>query len=241
MQIFFNQELPVNFSFLAKYWPFYVNGAKNTILLALFAVVIGTAIGMVIALLRLSKYRGLRFFATAYIEFIRGTPLLVQLFIIYYGLQSIGLRFPDIGWLSRLMGISTADFMAGIVTLGINSGAYVGEIFRAGIQAVDKGQTEAARSLGMSHFMTLRYIVIPQAIKNILPALGNEFVVVIKESSIVSIIGIADLMYRADTVRGNTFQPFEPLIVAAVIYFLMTFPLSKLLAYIERRMHVSER
>jgi polar amino acid transport system permease protein len=231
----------VNFSFLARYWPFYINGAKNTILLALFAVVIGTAIGMVIALMRLSKYRGFRYFSTAYIEFIRGTPLLVQLFLIYYGLQSVGLRFPDIAWLSKIMGISTADFMAGVVTLGINSGAYVGEIFRAGIQAVDKGQTEAARSLGMGHFMTLRHIIIPQAIRNILPALGNEFVVVIKESSIVSIIGIADLMYRADTVRGNTFQPFEPLIVAALIYFLMTFPLSKLLAHIERRMHVSER
>jgi polar amino acid transport system permease protein len=231
----------VNFSFLARYWPFYVNGAKNTILLALFAVVIGTAIGMLIALMKLSKHRAPRYFATAYIEFIRGTPLLVQLFLIYYGLQSVGIRFPDIGWLSAILGISTSDFMAGIITLGINSGAYVGEIFRAGIQAVDKGQTEAARSLGMGHFMTLRHIIIPQAIRNILPALGNEFVVVIKESSIVSIIGIADLMYRADTVRGNTFQPFEPLIVAALIYFLMTFPLSKLLAHIERRMHVSER
>jgi polar amino acid transport system permease protein len=196
---------------------------------------------MLIALMRLSKHRVPRYVSTAYIEFIRGTPLLVQLFLVYYGLQSVGLRFPDIRWLSALLGISTSDFMAGIITLGINSGAYVGEIFRAGIQAVDKGQTEAARSLGMGHFMTLRHIIIPQAIRNILPALGNEFVVVIKESSIVSIIGIADLMYRADTVRGNTFQPFEPLIVAALIYFLMTFPLSKLLAHIERRMHVSER
>jgi polar amino acid transport system permease protein len=231
----------VNFSFLARYWPFYVTGAKNTILLAIFSVVIGTVIGMLIALMRLSKHRVPRYVSTAYIEFIRGTPLLVQLFLVYYGLQSIGLRFPDIRWLSALLGISTSDFMAGIITLGINSGAYVGEIFRAGIQAVDKGQTEAARSLGMGHFMTLRHIIIPQAIRNILPALGNEFVVVIKESSIVSIIGIADLMYRADTVRGNTFQPFEPLIVAALIYFLMTFPLSKLLAHIERRMHVTER
>lgn len=231
----------MNFTFLAKYWPFYVSGAKNTILLALFAVVIGIAIGLVIALMKLSKHRWLSYIATAYIEFIRGTPLLVQLFIIYYGLQSVGLRFPDVAWLSKLMGISTSDFMAGVITLGINSGAYVGEIFRAGIQAVDKGQTEASRSLGMSHFMTMRYIIIPQAIRNILPALGNEFVVVIKESSIVSIIGIADLMYRADTVRGNTYQPFEPLIVAAVIYFLMTFPLSKLLAYIERRMRAGDK
>ncbi|HQL32600.1 MAG TPA: amino acid ABC transporter permease, partial [Treponemataceae bacterium] len=106
--------------------------------------------------------------------------------------------------------------------------------------SIDKGQSEAARSLGLSYPKTLMYIVIPQAIRNVLPTLGNEFVVVIKESSIVSIIGIADLMYKANTVRGNTFQPFEPLLVAAVVYFVLTFPLSKLLARIERRMRNHE-
>lgn len=120
--------------------------------------------------------------------------------------------------------------------MGLNSAAYVCEIFRGGIQSIDKGQMEAGRSLGLSYNRTLFHIIIPQAVRNVLPALGNEFVVVIKESSIVSIIGIADLMYKANTVRGNTFQPFEPLLVAAVVYFLLTFPLSKLLAYIERRM-----
>ncbi|MFQ3547502.1 MAG: amino acid ABC transporter permease [Termitinemataceae bacterium] len=231
----------MNFTFLAKYWQFYLIGAKNTLLLAALAVLIGTAIGLFLSLLKLSSRRPLRFIATAYIEFIRGTPLLVQLFIIYYGLQAIGLRFPDIPWVSAVIGINFSDFMSGVITLGLNSGAYVAEIFRAGIQAVDKGQMEAGRSLGMPQGMTMRYIIIPQAIRNILPALGNEFVVVIKESSIVSIIGIAELMYKADTVRGNTFQPFEPLLIAALIYFLMTFPLSKLLAYIERRMHSGER
>ena len=226
----------MNFSFLTKYWQFYLIGAKNTVLLALLAVVLGTGIGLLLALMKLSKKRPLRFVATAYVEFIRGTPLLVQLFIIYYGLQAVGIRFPDIPWISANLGINFSDFMSGVITLGINSGAYVAEIFRAGIQAVDKGQMEAARSLGMPHGMAMRNIIIPQAVRNILPALGNEFIVVIKESSIVSIIGIGDLMYKADTVRGNTFQPFEPLIVAAVIYFLMTFPLSKLLAHIERRM-----
>jgi len=226
---------------MTKYWQFYIIGAKNTILLALLAVAFGTAIGMVLALMRLSKRRPLRIIASAYIEFIRGTPILVQLFIIYYGLQAIGIRFPDVPWISAILGINFSDFMSGVITLGINSGAYVGEIFRAGIQAVDYGQTEAARSLGMPHSMAMRYIVIPQAIRNILPALGNEFVVVIKESSIVSIIGIGELMYKADTVRGNTFQPFEPLIVAALMYFLMTFPLSKFLAHIERRMRAGDR
>ncbi|MDL2229320.1 amino acid ABC transporter permease [Treponema sp. OttesenSCG-928-L16] len=231
----------MNFSFLARYWPLYLNGARNTVQLALFSVVLGIIIGLLIALMKLSKYRIPRYFATAYIEFIRGTPLMVQLFIIAYGLPSIGLRFPNVPALSGVLGISFSDFMAGIITLGINSGAYVGEIFRAGIQAVDIGQTEAARSLGMSQTMNMRYIVIPQAIRNILPALGNEFVVVIKESSIVSIIGIADLMFRADAVRSVTYLAFEPLIVAALMYFCMTFPLSKLLAHIERRMRADAK
>jgi len=231
----------VNFSFLTKYWRFYITGAKNTLLLAALAVFFGVAIGLVLALMKLSKRRSLRLIATAYIEFIRGTPLLVQLFIIYYGLQTIGIRFPDLPWVDAILGINFSDFMSGVLTLGINSGAYVGEIFRAGIQAVDVGQMEASRTLGMPHNMAMRYIVIPQAVRNILPALGNEFIVVIKESSIVSIIGIAELMYKADTVRGNTFQPFEPLLVAALIYFLMTFPLSKFLAHIERRMRAGDR
>lgn len=226
----------MNFSFLTKYWSYYLIGAKNTVLLALLAVVFGVLIGMILAIARVGKNRFFAFLATAYVEFIRGTPLLVQLFIIYYGLQTIGIRFPDSPFMSKILGINFADFMAGVITMGINSGAYVCEIFRSGIQSIDKGQTEAARSLGLSYPKTLRHIIIPQAIKNILPTLGNEFVVVIKESSIVSIIGIADLMYKANTVRGNTFQPFEPLLVAALVYFILTFPLSKLLARIERRM-----
>ena len=226
----------MNFSFLERYWSFYLIGAKNTILLALIAVLLGTAIGLGIAMCRISKNRVLRFAGTAYVEFIRGPPLLVQLFIIYYGLQAIGIRFPDIPFMSALLGINFSDFMSGVITMGLNSAAYVCEIFRGGIQSIDKGQMEAGRSLGLSYNKTLFNIIIPQAVRNVLPSLGNEFVVVIKESSIVSIIGIADLMYKANTVRGNTFQPFEPLLVAAVVYFLLTFPLSKLLAHIERRM-----
>ncbi len=230
----------MNFLFLTKYWTFYFDGAKNTLLLALFAVIIGTTIGLVLALLKISKYKMARFAASTWIEFIRGTPLLVQLFIVYYGLQSLGIRFPEIPAMNRILGINFSDFMSGVITLGLNSSAYVGEIFRAGIQAVDRGQSEAGRSLGLSNGMTMRYIIIPQAIRNILPALGNEFIVVIKESSIVSIIGIADLMYRADTIRGNTFLPFEPLIIAALMYFMMTFPLSKLMGKLEKRMRAGD-
>jgi His/Glu/Gln/Arg/opine family amino acid ABC transporter permease subunit len=226
----------MDFSFLSRYWLFYVEGVKNTILLAFVAVLIGSVLGFFIALARLSRVAPTRIASTAYVEVVRGTPVLVQLFIIYYGLQAIGIKFPDFPLADALLGISFADFMAGAITLALNSAAYVAEIFRAGIQAVDRGQTEAARSLGLGRGMAMRYVVFPQALRNILPALGNEFVVVIKESSIVSVIGVAELMYKADTVRGNTFRPFEPLLVAAACYFLLTFPLSKLLARVERRM-----
>lgn len=206
---------------------FFIAGAKNTVILAAFSVCLGVVIGIFLALMKLSKNRFFYSIATGYIEFIRGTPILVQLYIIFYGLPQIGVDFPD--------------YIAGVVALSINSGAYVAEIIRAGIQSIDKGQMEAARSLGMPHSMAMRYIIIPQALRNILPALGNEFITIIKESSIVSIIGMQELMYNADTVRGNTFQPFEPLIVAAIIYFILTFTLSKLLSVIETRMRTKER
>ena len=215
----------MDFSFLSKYYMFFMSGVKATLFLAFFTVLLGIIFGVFLALGRISKNKIFSFLATAYVEFIRGTPLLVQLFIIYYGLPKLGVQLPD--------------FVAGIITMSINSSAYVAEIIRAGIQAVDKGQMEAARSLGMPHSMTMKNIIIPQAFRNILPALGNEFIVVIKESSIVSVIGIHELMYNADTVRGNTFQPFEPLLVAALIYFILTFTLSKLLGRVERRMKVS--
>lgn len=216
----------MDFSFLPKYYLFFLNGAKYTIFLAFFTVIFGSIIGLFLSLMKLSKYRPLKFLASVYIEFVRGTPILVQLYIIYYGLPALGIRLPDM--------------LAGIITLSINSGSYVAEIIRAGISAVDRGQTEAARSLGMSPIMTMRYIVIPQAFKNILPALGNEFITIIKESSIVSIIGISELMYNADTVRGNTALPFEPLIIAAIMYFVMTFSLSKVIGTFERRLKVSD-
>jgi len=226
----------VDFSFLGRYWRYYLVGAKNTLIIAILAVAGGVLIGTLLAVGRISRRAPLRAAATAYVEFIRGTPVLVQLFVIYYGLQKAGLAFPEWPGLGRLLDVSVPDFLAGALTLAINSAAYVCEIFRAGIQAVDRGQAEAARSLGLRYGDSLRLVVLPQALRNILPALGNEFVVVIKESSIVSIIGIAELMYKADTIRGMTFRPFEPLIVAAAVYFLMTFPLSKLLGKIERRL-----
>jgi polar amino acid transport system permease protein len=216
----------MDFSFLSEYKLFFIDGLKYTIMLAFFTVIIGSIFGLLLSLMRLSKNRLLKFIGSAYVEFIRGTPLILQLYIIFYGLPFLGVVLPG--------------FSAGIIALSMNSAAYISEIVRAGIQSVDKGQMEAARSIGMKKPMAMRYIIIPQAIKTILPALGNEFITVIKESSIVSVIGIHDLMYNADTVRGNTFRVFEPLIIAALMYFALTFGLSKILAVFERRMKTSD-
>lgn len=217
----------MDFSFLPKYYTFFLEGAKNTLIIALFTVILGTALGLLLSLMKLSSNKLIKYTATSYIEFVRGTPILVQLYIVYYGMPSIGIEFPDL--------------IAGIITLSLNSGAYVAEIVRAGINAVDKGQMEASRSLGMSKMLTMKHVIIPQAFKNILPALGNEFITIIKESSIVSVIGIHELMYKANTVRGNIFRPFEPLVIVAIMYFALTFTCSKLLGVAERRLSRSDR
>src|SRR6056297_2438819 len=226
----------MDFSFLTDYYKFFINGTQITVMLAFFAVLFGIFIGIFLAMFKISSNKILKAFASAYIEFIRGTPLLVQLFIIYYGLPMLGIEFPDFS----LLGQNVGDFMAGVIAMSVNSGAYVAEIFRAGIQAVDKGQMEAARSLGMPYLMAMKKIILPQAFKNILPALGNEFIVVVKESAIVSVVGITELMYRADTIRGITYKAFAPLMVAAVIYFIITYTLSRLLGMVERRMSAGD-
>lgn len=227
----------MDFSFMHKYYFYFVDGTKYTLILAVFTVLLGTMLGLVLALSRLFGNKPIKFLASTYIEFVRGTPILVQLYIVYYGLPMIGIKIPSI----PILGSNFPDFVSGILALAMNSAAYVAEIIRAGIQAVDKGQMEAARSLGMTNAKAMYHIIIPQAFKNILPALGNEFITVIKESSIVSIIGIQDLMFSGNIVRGATYQPFEPLIVVALIYFAMTFTLSKFLGVAERRMRVSDR
>ncbi len=211
-------------------------GAGITLILAFFTVIFGTILGTFIALGKLSRHRvlggPLRFLATAYIEFLRGTPLMVQIFIIFYGLPMIGVKMPQADWISP----DFNRYFAGILALSMNSAAYVAEIIRSGIQAVDSGQMEAARSLGMRHSLAMSKIVLPQAVRNILPALGNEFVVVVKESSMVSLIGIAEIMRSSDIIRANTYFQMEPLLVIALIYFIITFTLSKLLGKAERRM-----
>lgn len=216
---------------LSRYSAFFAEGVKNTLIIALFAVVIGTILGTLMALMRMSRIKPLKWLATGYIEFIRGTPLMVQLMFIFYGLPMTGITIPNISFIPNF-----ARFAAGIFAMSINSCAYVAEVIRSGIQAVDYGQTEAARSIGFTNGQTMRMVVLPQAVKNILPALGNEFVTVIKESSIVSVIGIADLMFRTNDVIAVTYIQLESLAIAAIIYFLMTFLAGRLISFMERRM-----
>lgn len=210
----------MNFEFLLKYYPFYLEGIKTTLLLSLLTIIFGTLFGLFLCIFKISKFKPLRLLASMYIEIIRGTPLLVQLIVIHYGFK-----------------INITEMTSATIALSINSAAYIAEIIRAGIMSVNNGQMEAARSLGMNHFQSMKLIIIPQAIKNILPALGNEFVVLIKESAIVSYIGLADIMYKANQIRSLTYLTLEPLLVAAIIYFVITFTISKLIQYFERKLN----
>lgn len=213
-------------NFFQKYYKYYVSGAGYTIFLAIIGVLFGAIFGSILALVKLGKLRVLRWLATAYIEYVRGTPLLVQIFIVYFG--------------SGIIGIDLSKLAAGCIALALNSAAYVAEIIRAGISAVNKGQMEAARSLGMNQRQAMQYIIFPQAIKNILPALGNEFVTVIKESSVVSVIGVSELIFQAGNVQGASFKPFLPYVIVSLIYFVLTFSLSRLLGVAERRMNTND-
>lgn len=216
---------------LGKYYSFFLEGVQNTLIIAFFSVLFGTMLGILMAMARLSNFKPLKWLAVSYIEFFRGTPLMVQLMFIFYGLPMIGVTFPDVPFIENFQ-----RFAAGIVAMSLNSCAYVAEVIRSGIQAVDSGQMEAARSLGFKKSQSMTLVVLPQAIRNILPALGNEFVTVIKESSIVSVIGIADLMYRTNGVKAKNYKTLECLFIAAMIYFIMTFVSSRLIALMERRL-----
>ena len=206
-------------------------GLTMTIPLTLVSFTLAMVLAVAVALVQYARVPVLSQLARFYIWVIRGTPLLVQLFIIFYGLPMIGVTFPSVSFIPDF-----DRFAAGIVAMSLNSCAYVAEIIRSGIQAVDKGQMEAARSLGFHHGEAMKLVILPQAVKNILPALGNEFVTIIKESSIVSVIGIADLMYRAKGVIAKTYNSLECLAIAAIMYFILTFIGGRLIALMERKM-----
>ncbi|MFR3497399.1 MAG: amino acid ABC transporter permease [Paraclostridium bifermentans] len=219
----------MDFSFLSDYSQFFIDGTKITIGISICTLILGFLVGVIVCMARISRNKIFSILGSIYIEFLRGTPLLVQIYIIYFGFPTIGIKFPDVGPIP-------SEYISAIVALSINSSAYIAEILRSGIQSVDKGQMEASRSLGFDYSTSMRLVIIPQALKNMLPALANEFIVLVKESSIVSVIGIQDLMYSADIVKGNTYLAFEPLLVAAMIYFVLTFTLSKLVGLFELKL-----
>lgn len=226
-----------NFSFLPKYLSFFVQGVEYTLLLSVVSVAMAVLPALLLALMRLSKWKPVKWLSGAYIAVFRSTPLMVQLYIIYYGLFSVIKIQPY-----TIFGfIDISRFIPGVVALALNSSAYVAEIFRAGILAVDAGQMEAARSLGLSKYQGMKLIVLPQAIKNILPALANELVTMVKESSICSILGMAELIWGAKTVATTTYKTLSPYVLAAFIYFLINFPASKGIEAIERRMRRGDR
>lgn len=217
-----------------KYKRYFLVGIGITLALSVISVILGSLLGTLIYFLRISKSKVLSKLAVAVVEILRGTPLLVQIFIVFFGIGgAIDMRTSGIS-------LSQLAFVSGIIAVSINSGAYVSEIIRSGFQSVPKGQMEAGRSLGMSYSMTMKEIIMPQAIKNILPALGNELVTLIKETSIASTIGVTEIMYNTGIVRSKSFIPMEPLIVAAIMYFIVTFTLSKILASFERRLKESD-
>ncbi|MCI9412319.1 MAG: ABC transporter substrate-binding protein/permease [Eubacterium sp.] len=209
-------------------WKYYVNGLKITIIVSLLSMCVGMVIGLCVALIRLDADRKRKVtivsgIMSAYVDVIRGTPSVLQLMIIYFALFH-----------SRL------GYVAAVVSFGINSGAYVSEVIRGGILAVDRGQMEAGRSLGLGYGDTMRFIIIPQAVKNILPAMGNEFIQLIKETSILGYVGIVDLTKASSYVSSRTYQMFIPLVAAGMMYYLIVKVLSVMLGKLERRLRESD-
>ena len=213
---------------LEKYFPLYLEGLWGTLWLSAVTVVLGTVLGMFVALLRMSKIKVLNWISDAYIEVLRGTPALLQLYFFWIGLPKL------------LPFLNLSDTMCILVAMTVNASAYISEIIRAGINAVDRGQWEAARSIGLSEVHVMTHVILPQAVKNILPALCNEFISTIKGTSLASVFFVGELMTAYKTVAAATFLQMQSLVIAGVIYFTITFTLSKLLKILERRLTVSD-
>ena len=212
----------MDFELIQRALPILLMGAGVTIEITAFSVAIGFFIGLFVGIARISQFKILQIMAAVYADCIRGTPLLVQIFLIYFALpMAIGQR--------------VEPFIAAVAACGINSGAYVSEIFRAGIQAIDVGKMEAGRSLGLTWWQTMRFIILPQAFKNILPPLGNEFIAMLKDSSLVSVIGFEELTRRGQLIIAQTYGSFEIWMTVAVLYLIMTMAISRIVAFLEKR------
>ena len=216
-------DMNLNVDLMINSLPLLIAGAGITIQITAISVGLGLIIGMFVGIARISNVKLLRWLAAIYIDFLRGTPLLVQIFLSYFALPVLLRQRVD-------------PFIAAITGCCINSGAYIAEIFRAGIQAIDEGQMEAGRSLGMTWVQTMRYIIVPQAFKNIVPPLGNEFIALLKDSSLVSVIGFEELTRRGQLIIARTYGSLEIWISVAIIYLVMTLTISRLVAYLEKRL-----
>lgn len=211
------------FDLIGEYMPYFIEGTFYTIGVSLIGILFGTILGLLIGLGKMMKNKVLAFPFNLHIAFYRGTPFFVQIYLIHFGL------------IPALIG-TTNGLVAGIVALTLNASAYIAEIFRAGIQSIDKGQMEAARSLGMSHVQAMRHIILPQAFKRMVPPLGNEFIVLLKESSILALVAVPEIMYWSRAFQGQYYKVWEPYLTAAVIYFVLTMVLSFLLRRLEKRL-----
>lgn len=221
----------LEFSFLGKYWPMFLQGSELTLIISIIGVVIGFLIGLLLVLMRMSKLKVLNWIATIYVSIVRGTPSMIQVLLVYYILSKT-LPIPQV----QVLGSGLDRIIPGALALGLNSGAYTSEIFRSGIISIPAGQTEAGLSLGLSRHDTLFEIILPQALRNTLPAMGNEFITLIKESSVLFYIGVQEVTAEALGVGGTLYNFIPPLIVAAVIYFVITQALALLLNWLEKRM-----
>jgi polar amino acid transport system permease protein len=205
--------------------PLLLKGLQVTLYIFVIAIILGFLIGLLVALLRLAPIKILNWIAKVYVDAIRGTPFIVQLFFIYFGVNSLNL-------------ISLDSTTAGIITVAINAGAYFAEIIRAGIQSIDKGQTEAARSIGFTGAQTMRYVVLPQAFRRMLPTITNQSIISLKDTSLLSVIGIADLTQQGQIQASATFEAFKVWLAVGVIYFIIIYLLTLIANFIERRVQV---
>ena len=214
----------LNFTFLSKYWFYYMDGLKVTLQLAFWTLILSSIVGVIMGMIRVQNYKIISTIIDWWINFIRGVPIMVQIFIVYYGIAT-----------------SLPQFWAAVVSLTVNSSVYIAEHTRAGMQAVNKGQMEAARCIRMSKLQANFYIIIPQAIKNVLPALGNEIITLLKETSVAGYVALADITYIGNMIRSRTYEAFFPLITVALIYLVIVLVLSYILRRFERRLKKSER
>ncbi len=225
------ETLTTMFELITQYWSYFARGVGNTLLLSFAAVIGGSAFGAVIYAIRASSIKPISFIGKAYIDIFRGTPMIVQVWIAFLQLPKI-IPFPD----GVFMGMALERTLPVLLALILNSAAYVAEIIRAGVEAVDKGQMEAARSVGMPKLMAMKEIIMPQAIKNVIPAICNEFVTLIKETAVIHLVGVGDLMYNMNAVKSQTYQILPNYYIVGILYFIINFFASRAVSLIERKM-----